>query len=93
MTPNRLLRHHSGAPGLRWLGLGPACRPTRGLINLQRLLNKHAFWAKDRSLSDLKALLRHSNVVVSLWRGKRLVGFSKAHSDGLYRAVLGRLAS
>ena len=60
MTPNRLLRHHSGAPGLRWLGLGPACRPTRGLINLQRLLNKHAFWAKDRSLSELKALLRQS---------------------------------
>jgi N-acetylglutamate synthase-like GNAT family acetyltransferase len=58
------------------------------LIKLQRLLNKHAFWATDRSLSDLKTLLRHSSVVVSLWRGKRLVGFGRAHSDGLYRAVL-----
>ena len=88
MTPIRLLRHASGAPGLRWFGLGPAGRPTRGLIKLQRLLNKHAFWAKDRSLGNLKTLLRHSSVVVSLWRGKRLVGFGRAHSDGLYRAVL-----
>ena len=87
MTPIRLLRHASGAPGLRWFGLGPTGRPTRGLIKLQRLLNKHAFWATDRSLSDLKTLLRHNSVVVSLWRGKRLAGFGRAHGDGLYRAV------
>ena len=61
MTPIRLLRHASVAPGLRWFGLGPAGQPTRGLIKLLRLLNKHVFWAKDRSLSDLKTLLRHSS--------------------------------
>jgi len=27
-------------------------------------------------------------VVVSLWRGKRLVGFGRASSDGIHRAVL-----
>ena len=61
MTPIRLLRHASVAPGLRWFVLGPAGRPTRGLIKLQRFLNKLAFWAKDRSLSDLKTLLRQSS--------------------------------
>ena len=59
------------------------------MIKLQRLLNKHAFCAKERSLGELKTLLHHSSVVVSLWRGKRLVGFGRAHSDGLYRAVYG----
>ena len=33
-------------------------------------------------------MLRGSDVVVSLWRGKRMVGFGRASSDGIYRAVL-----
>ena len=33
-------------------------------------------------------MLAGSTVVVSLWRGKRLVGFGRATSDGIYRAVL-----
>jgi len=88
MTAIRLLRHAPGAPGLRWLGLGPNLAPTRGLLKLQRLLQKHAFWAGSRSTAQLRRILSGSTVVVSLWRGKRLVGFGRAHSDGLYRAVL-----
>ena len=88
MTAIRLLRHAPGAPGLRWLGLGPNLAPTRGLLKLQRLLKKHAFWAGIRSTAQLRRMLSGSTVVVSLWRGKRLVGFGRAHSDGLYRAVL-----
>ena len=84
----RLVRHAPGAPGLRWLGMGPACRPTRGLLKLQRLFRKHAFWAQQRSTQDLRTMLRGSPVVVSLWRGKRLVGFGRASSDGIHRAVL-----
>ena len=84
----RLVRHASGAPGLRWLGMGPVWRPTRGLLKLQRLFRKHAFWARERSIGDLRQMLRGSPVVVSLWRGKRLVGFGRAASDGRYRAVL-----
>jgi GNAT superfamily N-acetyltransferase len=72
MDAPRLLIHAPGAPGLRWLGLGPGLWPTRGLWKLQRLLNQHAFWAQGRSL----------------WRGKRLVGFGRASSDGVFRAVL-----
>ena len=88
MARIQLLVHAPGAPGLRLLGLGPGLRPTRGLIKLQRLLQKHAFWAGQRSLPDLKRMLAGSTVTVSLWRGKRMVGFGRAHSDGLHRAVL-----
>ena len=84
----RLFRHAPGAPGLRLLGLGPGGRPTRGLLKLQRLFRKHAFWAQQRSIPDLPQMLQGSPVVVSLWRGKRLVGFGRASSDGIHRAVL-----
>ena len=83
-----LVQHAPGALGLRWLGLGPGLRPSRGLLKLQRLFNKHAFWAKQRSYQDLRLMLTGSTVVVTLWRGKRLVGFGRASSDGVYRAVL-----
>jgi GNAT superfamily N-acetyltransferase len=88
MQQLRLLIHAPGAPGLRWLGLGPGLRPTRGLWKLQRLFNKHAFWAQGRTMAQLRRLLTGSTVVVSLWQGKRLVGFGRASSDGIYRAVL-----
>ena len=32
-------------PGLRRLGLGPDLRPSRALLKLQRLFDRHAFWA------------------------------------------------
>jgi len=88
MAQYRLIQHAPGAPGLRWLGLGPGLRPSRGLLKLRRLLDKHAFWARGRSHGDLRRLLAGSQAVVSLWRGKRLVGFGRATSDGLCRAVL-----
>jgi N-acetylglutamate synthase-like GNAT family acetyltransferase len=88
MARIRLVEHARGAPGMRWLGLGPGYRPSRSLLKLRRLFQKHAFWAENRSNSDLKRMLAGSTVVVSLWRGKRLVGFGRAHSDGIHRAVL-----
>ncbi|MDA7623059.1 GNAT family N-acetyltransferase [bacterium] len=88
MNRYRLVEHAPGAPGLRCFGLGPDLRPTRGLVKLQRLFHKHAFWAKERNQKQLKRMLAGSTVVVSLWRGKRLVGFGRATSDGIYRAVL-----
>ncbi len=84
----RLIRHRPGAPGLRLFGLGPDLKPSRGLLKLRRLLDKHAFWAVGRSSRELRQMLAASNVVVSLWRGKRIVGFGRATSDCIYRAVL-----
>ena len=88
MSPIRLVHHAPGAPGLRLLGLGPDLRPSRSLLKLQRLFDRHAFWARGRSFRQLRQLLAGSGAVVSLWRGKRLVGFGRATSDGFSRAVL-----
>ena len=88
MAPIRLVVHAPGAPGLRWLGLGPDLKPSRALLKLQRLFDRHDFWARGRSFEQLRRLLRGSDAVVSLWRGKRLVGFGRASSDGFSRAVL-----
>ena len=87
-APIRLVHHAKGAPGLRLFGLGPGLRPSRGLLKLHRLFHRHAFWAQHRSFAQLRRMLAGSTVVVSLWRGKRLVGFGRANSDGIYRAVL-----
>ena len=88
VTPIELVVHAPGAPGLRLIGLGPGLRPSRGLIKLQRLFDRHAFWARGRSFTQLRRLLAGSDAVISLWRGKRLVGFGRATSDGFSRAVL-----
>ena len=88
VTPIRLVRHAPGAPGLCWLGLGPRGCPSRALLKLQRLFDRHAHWARGRSFEQLRQLLAGSDAVVSLWRGKRLVAFGRATSDGFSRAVL-----
>ena len=88
MTPIRVIHHAPGAPGLRWLGLGPDLRPRGALLKLQRLFDRHAFWARGRSLAQLRHLLAGSDAVVSLWRGKRQVGFGRATSDGFSKDVL-----
>ena len=88
MARIKLVQHAAGAPGLRWFGIGPDLKPSRGLLKLRRLLHKHAFWAQQRDLPQLKAMLAGSTVVVSLRRGKRMVGFGRATSDGIHRAVL-----
>ena len=88
MTKIILLNHSPGAVGLRYLGLGPMLKPSRGLKKLQRLFDRHAFWARGRSYKQLRQLLSGSDAVVSVWKGKRLVGFGRATSDGFSRAVL-----
>ena len=88
MTCIRLIQHAPRAPGLRFLGLGPRCLPCNGLLKLKSFLDEHAFWAKGRSNKQLRHLLANSTVVISLWRDQRIVGFGRATSDGIFRAVL-----
>ena len=83
-----LIHHSKGALGLRVFGLGPNLKPTKGLIKLQKLLDSNAFWAKDRTISDLKKCLANSDVIISVWVGKEIVGFGRALTDGIYRGVL-----
>ena len=83
-----VINHSNGALGLRFFGLGPNLKPTNGLNKLQRLLDRNAFWAKSRTINDLKQCLANSDVIVSLWVGNEIVGFGRAITDGIYRGVL-----
>ena len=84
----RVIRHAKGAPGLRLIGLGSGILPNHGLHKLQDLLNQHTFWANQRSIQGLRKMLQASSVVVSVWKSDTIIGFGRANSDGLYRAVL-----
>ena len=88
MNEISLIKHVDGALGLRVFGLGPNLKPTNGLIKLQKLLDRNAFWAKNRTINDLKKCLANSDVVISLWVDKEIVGFGRALTDGIYRGVL-----
>ena len=88
MKPVFLVRHSKGALGLRFFGLGPNLKPTKGLFKLQQFLHRNAFWAKDRTINDLRKCLANSDVIVSIWSHNEPVGFGRALSDGIYRGVL-----
>ncbi len=83
-----VIKHASSAPGLRLMGLGPAFKPVKGLEKLQVLFNKNTLWAKDRTIDQIKRMLANSNVIITLWDKKNLVGFGRATTDQIYRAVL-----
>ena len=83
-----LIKHSKGAIGLRFFGLGPHLKPTNGLNKLLKLLDRNAFWARNRTINDLKKCLANSDVIVSVWVGDEIVGFGRALTDGIYRGVL-----
>jgi ribosomal protein S18 acetylase RimI-like enzyme len=76
-APVRLVRHGRLCLRLRWR-----------LAALGALLDGHSFWATGRRPSQLGRMLSGSQVVVSAWQGSTLVGFGRATSDGVFRAVL-----
>ena len=88
MKPVFLVNHSKGAIGLRLFGLGPNLKPTKGLFKLQQFLHRNAFWAKNRTINDLRKCLANSDVIISIWSNNEPVGFGRALSDGIYRGVL-----
>tara|TARA_B100001250_G_scaffold414253_1_gene451550 strand:- start:2942 stop:3403 length:462 start_codon:yes stop_codon:yes gene_type:complete len=83
-----LVQHAPGAPGMRMFGLGPRFMPRDGMRQLKTLFDNNAFWAKGRSLKDLKLILSKSTLVVSIWGQQKLIGFGRATSDEIFRATL-----
>ena len=83
-----LIKHASSAPGLRLFGLGPAFKPLKGLEKLQVLFNQNTLWARNRTIDQIKKMLENSNVIITLWNKNSLVGFGRATTDQVYRAVL-----
>lgn len=58
------------------------------LNQLQALFKVGSFWGKDRSVEDLSVAIANSEPAISVWDGKRLIGFARATSDGIYRATI-----
>ncbi len=83
-----LVNHAPTAPGLRLFGIGPRLTPANGLLQLQSFLNKYTFWAKGRDKKQICKMLSNSTVVISLWHHNKLIGFGRATSDHVFRAVL-----
>ena len=83
-----LVNHAKGAPGLRLFGLGPSFIPSNGIKGLQKLFNENTIWAKNRNRSHIKEMLANSNVIITLWENNNLIGFGRATTDKVYRAVL-----
>ena len=83
-----IIQHAPGAPGLRLFGMGPKFKPQRGLKKLKNLFNSNTSWAQDRNKQSLQAMLSHSDIVVSAWIEKELIGFGRATTDKSYRAIL-----
>tara|TARA_E500000331_G_scaffold343592_1_gene378614 strand:- start:263 stop:721 length:459 start_codon:yes stop_codon:yes gene_type:complete len=84
----QIIKHAPGAPGLRILGLGPKGRLVKGLQKLTALLNEETFWAKSRNYQALRKMLLNSTEIISVWNENCLIGFGRATSDKIYRAVL-----
>ena len=83
-----LIKHAAGAPGLRFFGLGPNLRPSNALEKLKLLFNQNAFWAKNRNKKQIRKMLSNSSVIVTIWSQEKLIGFGRATTDKVYRAVL-----
>lgn len=58
------------------------------LDQLQTLFKLAAFWASDRRLDDLQMAIDHSDPVITVWNHAQMIGFARATSDGIYRAVI-----
>ena len=83
-----LVTHAQGAPGLRLLGIGPGFRPIQGITKLIKLFNENTSWAQNRSRQQIQKMLSCSKVIVSGWYQNKLVGFGRATTDEIFRAVL-----
>ena len=83
-----IVKHAPGAPGLRIFGLGPRGRLVKGLQQLKTLLDEEAFWASGRDYKSLRKMLFNSTEIISIWEKDYLIGFGRATSDKIFRAVL-----
>ena len=58
------------------------------LSQLQELLKLGTFCLKKRRLEELANALSNSEPVVSVWDGEKMIGFARASSDAIYRAII-----
>ena len=88
MSEISIIHHIKGSPGFRLLGLGPNLYPCQAISQLQYLFNKNTFWGLKRKKKDLIKMLANSDLAISMWEDKKLIGFGRATTDSVYRATL-----
>lgn len=54
---------------------------------LQRLLGQ-THWANKRSLRDIRHMLDHTQVCLTVWQADRMVGFARLLTDDVFRALI-----
>lgn len=71
-------------------GLAEADQPVTSTVlqKLQRLFQVGAFWAGERRLEDWEIAIANSYPIISAWDRQELIGFARATSDGIYRAMI-----
>ena len=84
MTQSQTLEVSTQAEEIRFCDL----RSQIDLNQLQELFRLTAFWAQNRSIEDLAIAIANSDPVISVWDKERLIGFSRATSDCVYRATI-----
>ncbi len=59
-------------------------------IDLDQLVDhyQYGWWSKNRKKADVKKMLENSDVAISLWDGKKLIGFARVLTDFVYRATV-----
>lgn len=58
------------------------------IVQLQGLFKLAAFWAQNRSVEDLEIAIANSDPVITIWDDDRLIGFTRATSDCVFRATI-----
>ncbi len=58
------------------------------LSQLQELFTLAALCPKERRVEDLMIAIANSDPVVNVWDGEKMIGFARATSDGIYRAII-----
>ena len=88
VTPIRLVHHAPVLQACAGWASGRICAPAEHCSSCNGCSIATPSGPAAASFSQLRRLLAGGDAVVSLWRGKRLVGFGRATSDGFSRAVL-----
>ncbi len=58
------------------------------LTQLCDLFKLAAFWATERRPSEMARAIANSKPVVTAWDDEKLIGFSRATTDGVFRATI-----
>lgn len=51
-------------------------------------LYKYAWWTKERKAEDVKKMLENTGLILTVWDGKKLIGFTRVLTDFVYRATI-----